>query len=31
MNMVVSHWSANVAVLAGCLVVAAVHLPGCAA
>ncbi|HEX9358971.1 MAG TPA: cytochrome c oxidase assembly protein [Streptosporangiaceae bacterium] len=28
MNMVVSHWSANVAVLAGCLVVAAVHLAG---
>jgi putative membrane protein len=28
MNMVVSHWSANVAVLAGCLAVAAVHLAG---
>src|SRR6266851_4174215 len=28
MNMVVSHWSANVAVLAGCLVIAAVHLAG---
>ncbi|HUY50800.1 MAG TPA: cytochrome c oxidase assembly protein [Streptosporangiaceae bacterium] len=28
MNMVVSHWSANAAVLAGCLVVAAVHLAG---
>ena len=28
MNMVVSHWSANVAVLAGCLVIAAAHLTG---
>ncbi len=28
MNMVVSHWSANVVVLAGCLLVAAVHLAG---
>ncbi|MGP7996459.1 MAG: cytochrome c oxidase assembly protein [Streptosporangiaceae bacterium] len=28
MNTVVSHWSANVAVLAGCLVVTAVHLAG---
>ena len=28
MNMVVSHWSANVAVLAGCLVATAVHLAG---
>jgi putative membrane protein len=28
MNMVVSHWSANVVVLAGCLVIAAVHLAG---
>jgi putative membrane protein len=28
MNLVVSHWSANVAVLAGCLVIAAVHLAG---
>ena len=28
MDMVVSHWSANAAVLAGCLVVAAVHLAG---
>jgi cytochrome c oxidase assembly factor CtaG len=28
MNMVVSHWSANVAVLAGCLAVTAVHLAG---
>jgi cytochrome c oxidase assembly factor CtaG len=28
MNMVVSHWSANVAVLSGCLVIAAVHLAG---
>jgi cytochrome c oxidase assembly factor CtaG len=28
MNLVVSHWSANAAVLAGCLVIAAVHLAG---
>jgi cytochrome c oxidase assembly factor CtaG len=28
MNMVVSHWSANVAVIAACLVIAAVHLAG---
>jgi putative membrane protein len=28
MNMVVSHWSANAAALAGCLVIAAVHLAG---
>ena len=28
MNLVVSHWSANVAVLAACLVIAAVHLAG---
>jgi putative membrane protein len=28
MNMVVSHWSANVAVLAVCLVIAVVHLAG---
>jgi cytochrome c oxidase assembly factor CtaG len=28
MNLVVSHWSANVAVLTGCLVIAAVHLAG---
>jgi cytochrome c oxidase assembly factor CtaG len=28
MNLVVSHWSANVAVLAGCLLVTAVHLAG---
>jgi putative membrane protein len=28
MNMVVSHWSANVVVFAGCLVIAAVHLAG---
>jgi cytochrome c oxidase assembly factor CtaG len=28
MNMVVSHWSADIAVLAGCLVIAAVHLAG---
>lgn len=28
MNMVLSHWSANVAVLAGCLAIAAVHLAG---
>jgi putative membrane protein len=28
MNMVVSHWSANVAVLACCLMIAAVHLAG---
>ncbi len=28
MNMVVSHWSANVAILAVCLVIAAVHLAG---
>ena len=30
MNLVVSHWSANVAVLAGCLLVTAVHLAGLA-
>jgi putative membrane protein len=28
MNMVVSHWSANAAALAGCLLAAAVHLAG---
>jgi len=28
MNVVVSHWSANVVVLAGCLVIAVVHLAG---
>jgi hypothetical protein len=28
MNMVVSHWSANVAVIAACLVIAAVHFAG---
>ena len=28
MNMVVSHWSANVAILAVCLVIATVHLAG---
>jgi cytochrome c oxidase assembly factor CtaG len=28
MNMVVSHWSDNVAVIVGCLVIAAVHLAG---
>jgi cytochrome c oxidase assembly factor CtaG len=28
MNMVVSHWSANVAILAVCLVIAAAHLAG---
>ena len=28
MNMVVTHWSVNVAVLAGCLAVVAVHLAG---
>jgi putative membrane protein len=28
MNMVVSHWSANIAVIAVCLVLAAVHLAG---
>jgi putative membrane protein len=28
MNVVVSHWSANVAVIAACLVMAAVHLAG---